>query len=63
MFRRLKNLWRLSEYRVHGIRSHEDGKPVFLVTKDFPTMKKKPATIIPEKVVDVFKDDVETNDP
>lgn len=48
LIKRLKNLWELSTFRIEEI----SNKPH--LKKDFATVQKKMAVIIPEKVVDVF---------
>lgn len=57
MWKRLKNLWRLSEYRIESIPEIPNAK---VLKKDFVTIERKMATIIPEETEDVFETD-ETN--
>lgn len=52
MWKRLKNLWRLSEYRIESIPEIPNAK---VLKKDFVTIERKTATIIPEETEDVFE--------
>jgi len=54
--KRLKNLWKLSAYRV------ENSDNEVVIKKDIPTIKSKMAQIIIEKRVDVLEENIETND-
>jgi len=53
--KRLKNLWKLSAYRV------ENSDNEVVIKKDIPTIKSKMAQIIIEKKVDVLEENIETN--
>lgn len=48
ILRRLRNLWRLSAYKI------EDGVARGILTKEFPTIEKRMATIVPMTVTDYF---------
>lgn len=53
---RIKNLWELSEYRIMSSSAIPlDGAKI--LKKDFPTIEKKMAVIIPEVTEDPFKDE------
>ena len=62
IWKRIKNLWTLSEYHVSNFHVMKDNKlaEIKTLTKDFPTIQKKLAIIIPEDK-DVFEQDVETS--
>jgi hypothetical protein len=53
LIRRVKNLWRLSEYRTNDTDS--------TLKKDFPTIQKKLATIVKDDKEDLFPP--EENEP
>lgn len=48
MFNRLKNIWHLGKFQVR------ETPLEYQLVKEFPTIKKKSATIIPEEKSDVF---------
>ena len=52
LIKRLKNLWKLSAYRIENLNNE------IVIKKDIPTIAKKMATIIKEKV-DVLEEPIE----
>jgi hypothetical protein len=58
LWRRLKNLWRLSNFRIEELPVTGGMK----IVKDVPTVKKKLATIIPPDTKDEFDPPTKNHD-
>lgn len=54
LLKRIRNLWKLSEYRIN------ERSDMFI--KDFPTVKKRLATIIPEDKKNIFEEENDKTD-
>lgn len=53
LWKRIKNLWELSAYKMNGYPVTKDNAPVFI--KSFPTIKKQLAKIIPNEEKTIYE--------
>lgn len=54
IWRRIKNLWEISAYKLRDVPANVYRDPMLI--KDFPTVKKKLATIIQDDPIDLFNE-------
>ena len=62
LIKRIRNLWKLSEYRIDPHLITSQANTTNFLIKDFPTIQKKLATIIPPERPEIFPMKGEEND-